>query len=352
MMKYILVGFLFLGGVGSAIGGWYWYQTRPEAFPYADQVPADALLYLAIPDLLQTLDEINQHPEWKETFSLGKTLSRLEEHRTYLAGPAALFATVEKDRLTWTTLLKLKNGQTHREGPPQKSGETIEAHIASFRTTTPRTRMWVNLSPLPTIVREVWGSYSQALLEFDFSKNTLHIDGLLSYRKGAYRDILENRVNAPFVIDPGNASLAVSGLSNIDELWKLLKLNPSIPKYERSLLGPAWGVQFRSPEDLAFWFDLSGTPLLLDGASWRDFQTTVEGDRWIGFTKDPPIAEPRSSYHEIIRLKMPQAAQVFRTRYGDRGEPLFRWMERFKQVESRLTYGGDAASLSVILTRP
>ena len=154
VMKYFFVGLVLLGGVGSAIGGWYWYQTRPETFPYADQIPADALLYIAIPDLPQTLDEINRHPEWKNTFSLGKALSRLEEHRSYLAGPAALFATLENDRLIWTTLLKLKNGQTHREGPPHEKGETVESHVAPFRNRPPRTRIWINFTPLPKIVRD------------------------------------------------------------------------------------------------------------------------------------------------------------------------------------------------------
>ena len=101
----------------------------------------------------------------------------------------------------------------------------------------------------------------------------LQIQGQLRYRNGIYRDILENRVHALPVLDPGSAPLAISGLSNIEDLWVLLKLNPSIPDYERSLLGPGWGVQMRSPEDIAFWFDLSGTPLLLDGAAWKDFQT-------------------------------------------------------------------------------
>jgi hypothetical protein len=348
-MKVILSILALLACVAAIL--WYWSTGRPGPTPFAEQVPPNAILYFAVPDLPAWLDDLNDHPRWKEALPVKPFLARVEENRAHLAGPGALFAVLKNDRLEWTSLVRLKNGKTHVEGTPYEGSSSMADRLDSHGNDDPVPLLVINLEMIPRRFRDLRGDFSLAVLKLSLG-DELVISGRLHYRGGAYRDILENRVHAAPVVHPGEAPIAVSGLTNINDLWTLLGMDPSIPEYDRDLLGPAWGVQFRTPDDLAFWFDLSGRPLHLDGAAWKDFETRVEGSRWSGYTKRPPVPGPRSKHHEIIHLEMPKAAAVFRGRFGDRGDPLLEWLERFRTVESRLTYGGEHAAVSVTFTLP
>ncbi len=355
-MKRLLTVVVLLLCIGASIAGWYWYRSRtvaePGPYPYARQVPADAAVYIAIPDLPSALDEINRNPRWKNLLPGQKIFSRVEKNRTKLAGPAALFATLQEGKLHWTTLALLKNGETHVEGTPYDGDFNMLQPVEPFLSDDSRPRVLLNLEVLPPVYRELRSDFSRAILDLDFSPDSLKISGRFLYRGGSYREILENRIHAAPVPDPGNAPFSVSGLTNIENLFTLLKLDAPIPEYDRTILGPAWGMQFRNPEDLGFWFYLSEKPITLDGISWKDFQTHVEGSRWSVYTRSPVEPGSPSEAHEIIRLRMPEAAEIFRARYGNKGDPVLRNLERFARLESRLTYGGDYATATITLSLP
>ncbi len=95
-MKVILSILALLACVAAVL--WYWSTGRPGPTPFAEQVPPNAILYIAVPDLPAWLDDLNDHPRWKEALPVKPFLARVEENRAHLAGPGALFAVLKNDR--------------------------------------------------------------------------------------------------------------------------------------------------------------------------------------------------------------------------------------------------------------
>jgi len=346
--KYIAIGAVGLMGLLSGV---LTYLDGPDdPFPYADRVPADAPIYIAVPDLPALLMKLDEYPEWKKTLGIESLLGGLEEARPYLKGPAAFYATLRDGRLQWTAFLHLTDGSTHVEGEEYRGEDSMARVLESFRNERRRPHVVLDFDALPSAIREVWGEFSHAILEIDV-RTSLRLRGKLTYRPGRYGDIVENRIHAAPVPQPGHAALAHSGLTSVADLLLALDMKPSIPDRILKLVGPAWGVEIHSAEDITFWFEARQGAEVLDGHDWKNFRSEVRDGRWIVRTKTTPRPGSPNGHQATTRIETAPAVKALRALLGERGEPVLGWLERVERIESKLDYRSDVAVIEIDLKR-
>lgn len=343
------------GLAGAAIAALVLVSTSPDdgwahAFPYADRVPADAAVYVAVPDLPDLMDRLEAHPEWVRVLGLEGHLARLDPARPWLAGPAAFYAVVRDGRLRWTALVRLRNGVTHVDGTDYVGPDSMARVLADCCNDPPRTRVVLNFDALPGPTREVWGDFSRAVLDLDLGR-ALTIRGVLTYRPGTTGEVLDRRVHVAPTPVPGDAVLAHSGLTDVPELVRALGLNPPIPERILRSMGPAWGVEVRSAGDVALWFEARGAALRLPPGEWNGFHVEVREGRVMLWTRTPS-APGAPGTHAQTGADSAAAAAALRALLGPRAEFFARILDRTGRIESRVRYRGKGAEVEMRVRPP
>jgi len=319
-------------------------------FPYAHRVPADAAIYVSVPDLPDFLNRVEGHPEWIRALGLAPWIERLTPARPWLAGPAAFYAVLRHGRLEWNALLRLRSGQTYVEGADYSGADSLHRILAPFENDPPRPRLVFNFDAMPPAVRELWGEFSRAILEIGIERS-LVLRGTLTYRPGARLEMMERRVHASPTPEPGPGILVHSGLSDIERLCEALDLHPPLPSRVRRSLGPAWGLEVRSADDLALWFEARGDALKIRPTQWNGFHVQLEQGRLVlrhGRSPLPGIP----GVHAQTRVDSAEAAVALRRLLGPRAEPLASILTHTSQIDSRLLYRGEEAELELRLSPP
>lgn len=339
------IGLILL--VGAGLGFVLVGDTHAQPFPYADRVPADAAIYVAVPDLPEFLDRLDQNPDWVRALGLAPLLARLEKARPHLAGPAAFYAVVRDGRLVWTAHLRLRDYSTRVDGPEWTGTNSMARVLAGHRNDALHPHVVLNFDALPPSLREVWGEFGYAILEIDLGR-ALALRGALTYRPGAYSEIVERRIHAAPTPASGDAAFSHSGLADVPRLWKAFGLCPQVPDRVLESLGPAWGVEVRGADDVAIWFQAGEKAAILDHREWNGFRSELQGGRLYLWTKRPSRLGESAS-HASTRLDGAAAADVLRARLGDRGEPLLSWIARVDRADFRVDYRSDGALLHATL---
>lgn len=241
-----------------------------SSIPYAERVPADAAMYVAVPDLPALLDALENQPHWIAALGLGEMTAKLARARRWLSGPAAFYAVLRDGRLRWTALVRLKNGRTHVDGEEVSSTRTMASFLERFENDPPRTHVVVRLPE--------WSEFSRAILEVEVGRE-LTLRGRAIYRTGQLGEMLERRVHAPGTPRAGDAPIAHSGLTDVEQLCSALRIAPPAPPRILKSLGPAWGMEIRSRDEMAFWFEARGDALKLRPTRWNGFQVEVRDGR-------------------------------------------------------------------------
>ena len=217
-------GWILLGAVLLALGGaaWLLRPRPPEAFPLADLVSADAVLYAGFRDYRE-LEAIRT--PWSEELR-----RRLDPARPHLAGPIAIYL----DRsLQWVALARLTRASALIAGAEVENGAAVAAEtpeaLARHKAregslarlpefVTLGSRIFVNLEPLK--LRGRFHDFSAIGLELR-STDPFVFRGRVLYRGGLFRTYLEKYVHAPRHGGPeGSAPLQATFTEHFPRVWE------------------------------------------------------------------------------------------------------------------------------------
>ena len=262
-------GWILLGALLLALGGaaWLLRPRPPEAFPLAELVPADAVLYAGFRDYRE-IEQIRT--PWSDEIR-----RRLDPARPHLAGPLAVYV----DRhLQWVALARLSRASALIAGAEVQDGAAVAAQspeaMARHRSREGSidrlpevaalgSRIFLNLETLKP--RGRLRDFSAVGLELR-STDPFVFRGRALYKGSLFRTYLERYVQAPRHGAPaGTAPLQASLTEYFPRIWEEVThdlLNPlDCEKAEReamvlsrdvlggkpfreflSRLGPEWGA--------------------------------------------------------------------------------------------------------------